>query len=154
MYLLFSLTHVCKIVSIALPRLGFDSYVSATANKPSHRQYLAITPNSQDVIIFGSVGTFFQFAILIDIITGKVRFSAVSNPRRIESAEKGVEFLTNIDRITTTTTIVDLYSEKILTLVTDKQQINNARIKIIPAINTIEGSKLLILPLSHAFFHL
>ena len=57
-------------------------------------------------------------------------------------------------RITTTTTIADLHSEKILMLVTDKQQINNARIKIIPAINTREGSKLLILPLSHAFFHL
>ena len=41
-------------------------------------------------------------------------------------------------RIDTIMTREDLNSEKILTLVTDKQQINNAGINIIPAINARE----------------
>ena len=45
-----------------------------------------------------------------------------------------------MDRITTTMTIADLNSEKIPKMVTDRQQINKARTKIILAINTREGS--------------
>ena len=136
MYLLFSLNYVCKAVSIALPRLGSDSYVFATANKLSHRRYLAFPPNSQDVIRFGSIGVFFQTTILIDIITRKMRLFAVSNsriqpnrlagfrnaPRRNRISRKGVDLLTNMDRITTTMTIADLHHENILIMDTiDKQ---------------------------------
>ena len=73
---------------------------------------------------------FFQFTILIDIITRKVRFSAVPTPeysltgfpvytnapRKNIISRKGVELLTNMDRITTTMIIADLHHENILNM--------------------------------------
>ena len=59
-----------------------------------------------------------------------------------------------MDRITTTMTIADLHHENILTMDTiDKQTVNNARNRTIPATTTREGAELLILPLIHSFFH-
>ena len=125
MYLLFSLNYVCKSVSIALPHLGSDSYVFATANKPSHRRYLAFTPNSQGVIRLGLIEVFFHTTILIDTVTGKFGFSAISTPKysttsspvytmlrkRMESVGQRVELLTNMNKITKTTTIAHLPNE-------------------------------------------
>ena len=84
----------------------------------------------------------FQFTILTDIITRKVRFPAVSTPecnlidllvyidapRKNTVSRNGVELLTNIGRIGTTLTIENLICENFLTMVTDRQQNNNARI--------------------------